>query len=104
MTGGSRPGSDNEDVSDSGDPSQSSPGTTDGVVRVVIADDQTLMRQGLRSLLEVSEDDAVVGAAAHGAEALGRVAGLAPDVLMVDLRGPGRTGCATLEAHGARGA
>ncbi|HLS74010.1 MAG TPA: response regulator transcription factor [Actinomycetaceae bacterium] len=103
MTGGSRPGSDNEDVSDSGDPSQSSPGTTDGVVRVVIADDQTLMRQGLRSLLEISEEVAVVGEAANGDEALDRVAELAPDVLLLDLRMPGRDGIATLEALRERG-
>ncbi len=72
-------------------------------IRVVIADDQTLMRQGLRSLLGISEEVAVVGEAADGDEALDRVAELAPDVLLLDLRMPGRDGIATLEALRERG-
>ncbi len=74
-----------------------------GVVRVVIADDQTLMRQGLRSLLAISEAVAVVGEAGDGDEALERVAELQPDVLLLDLRMPGRDGIATLEALRERG-
>lgn len=73
------------------------------VVRVVITDDQTLMRQGLQSLLEISEEIAVVGHAADGDEALAAVAELAPDVLLLDLRMPGRDGIATLEALRERG-
>lgn len=72
-------------------------------VRVVVADDQTLMRQGLRSLLAISEEVAVVGEAADGDEALDQVAALAPDVLLLDLRMPGRDGIATLEALRERG-
>jgi len=75
---------------------------SDGI-RVVIADDQTLMRQGLRSLLAISEEVAVVGEAGDGDEALERVAELEPDVLLLDLRMPGRDGIATLEALRERG-
>ncbi len=73
------------------------------VVRVVITDDQTLMRQGLQSLLEISEEVTVVGHAADGDEALAAVAELEPDVLLLDLRMPGRDGIATLEALRERG-
>ena len=72
-------------------------------IRVVIADDQTLMRQGLRSLLGISDEVTVVGEAADGDEALARVAELAPDVLLLDLRMPGRDGITTLEALRERG-
>lgn len=68
------------------------------MIRVVIADDQTLMRQGLQSLLAMSDDVEVIGHAADGDEALALVAELAPDVLLLDLRMPGRDGIATLEA------
>ncbi|MFN3601628.1 MAG: response regulator [Dietzia sp.] len=73
------------------------------MIRVVIADDQPLMRQGLQSLLELSEEVAVVGHAAHGDEALERVAEVAPDVLLLDLRMPVRDGIATLEELRERG-
>ncbi len=103
MTAG--PGNGSPDVADDGSPGQGGGEATDGagVVSVVIADDQTLMRQGLRSLLEISEEVAVVGEAADGDEALDRVAELAPDVLLLDLRMPGRDGIATLEALRERG-
>ncbi|UFU04042.1 response regulator transcription factor [Ruania suaedae] len=73
------------------------------MIRVVIADDQTLMRQGLQSLLELSEEVAVVGHASDGDEALERVVEVSPDVLLLDLRMPGRDGIATLEALRERG-
>ncbi|UNX56230.1 response regulator transcription factor [Georgenia sp. TF02-10] len=73
------------------------------MIRVVIADDQTLMRQGLESLLAISKEVAVAGHAADGDEALAQVAALDPDVLLLDLRMPGRDGIATLEALRERG-
>jgi len=73
------------------------------VIRVVIADDQTLMRQGLESLLALSGEVAVVGHAADGDEALVRVTQERPDVLLLDLRMPGRDGIATLEELRKRG-
>ncbi|HLS73559.1 MAG TPA: response regulator transcription factor, partial [Actinomycetaceae bacterium] len=57
----------------------------------------------LRSLLGISDEVTVVGEAADGDEALARVAELAPDVLLLDLRMPGRDGIATLEALRERG-
>jgi len=74
------------------------------VIRVAIADDQTLMRQGLASLLAISDEVDVVAHAADGDEALAVVAEHEPDVLLLDLRMPGRDGIATLEALRERGA
>lgn len=73
------------------------------MIRVVITDDQALMRQGLASLLAISDEIEVVGHAADGDEALAQVAELAPDVLLLDLRMPGRDGIATLEELRRRG-
>lgn len=59
-------------------------------VTVVVVDDQALMRQGLRKLLEIEEDVDVVGEAADGAEALELLSALPdpPDVALVDARMP----------------
>lgn len=68
------------------------------MIRVVITDDQTLIRQGLDSLLAITDEVEVVGHAADGDEALALVEECSPDVLLLDLRMPGRDGIATLEA------
>ena len=68
------------------------------MIRVIITDDQTLIRQGLDSLLAINDEVQVVGHAADGDEALALVEELSPDVLLLDLRMPGRDGIATLEA------
>ena len=61
-------------------------------VRVVIADDHLVVREGLRSILGVAEDILLVGEAADGAEAV-RLAGiLSPNVILMDLRMPGVDG------------
>ncbi|SDI33514.1 response regulator [Nonomuraea jiangxiensis] len=57
-------------------------------VRVLLVDDQELMRQGLRKLLEIEEDIEVVGEAADGVAALAVAAGTRPDVALVDARMP----------------
>ena len=57
-------------------------------VRVLLADDQALFREALATLLEVRPEIEVVGEAADGAEALDRVAGLLPDVVLMDLHMP----------------
>lgn len=58
-------------------------------VRVVVADDQTVVREGLTTVLGLSDGVEVVGSAADGAEAVRLVAELAPDVVLMDLRMPG---------------
>ncbi|WP_267616593.1 response regulator [Gordonia bronchialis] len=58
-------------------------------VRVVIADDQTVVRAGLRSMLGLLDTLDVVGVAASGEEALELVDETEPDVLLTDLRMPG---------------
>jgi DNA-binding NarL/FixJ family response regulator len=74
-----------------------------GPVRVVLVDDQTLVRQGIRSLLTLTSDIEVVAEGADGDEALQLVAELEVDLLLLDLRMPGRDGIATLEAMHERG-
>lgn len=68
------------------------------MTRVLIVDDQTLVRQGIRSLLELAEGITVVGEAADGIEALDRIDALSPDVVLLDLRMPRLDGLGVLEA------
>lgn len=65
---------------------------------VLIVDDQTLVRQGIRSLLELADGIEVAGEAADGIEALERIESLAPDVVLLDLRMPRLDGIGVLEA------
>jgi len=58
------------------------------VIRVVIADDQDLVREGLRMMLEAEADIEVVGEAGNGAEALDAARAHDPDVLLMDIRMP----------------
>jgi DNA-binding NarL/FixJ family response regulator len=57
-------------------------------VRVLLADDQALFREGLRTLLEAHPDLEVVGEASNGEEAVALCASLEPDVVLMDLRMP----------------
>jgi len=66
-------------------------------IRVVIADDHALVREGMRLILETSGDIQVVGEAADGAQALQRVAEQQPDVVLMDLRMPGMDGLTAIE-------
>ena len=68
------------------------------MIRVVLVDDQTLVRQGVRGLLELVPDIEVVGEATDGEEALEKVPELKPDVLLLDIRMPRLDGIAVLEA------
>jgi len=72
------------------------------VIRVFLADDERLIRQGFRKLLELDGAIEVVGEAADGAEALARVPGAAIDVLLLDVRMPRRSGLEVLEQLGDR--
>jgi DNA-binding NarL/FixJ family response regulator len=58
------------------------------VIRVVIADDQGMVRAGLRSLLDGEPDIEVVGDAADGEQAIATVRQLRPDVVLMDIRMP----------------
>ena len=57
-------------------------------IRVLIVDDHTLVRDGIRALLALSADIEVVGEAANGREALGKIKQLTPDVILMDLAMP----------------
>jgi DNA-binding NarL/FixJ family response regulator len=58
------------------------------MVRVLIVDDQSLVRAGFRMILDVEEDVEVVGEASDGAEAIEAAHELAPDVILMDVRMP----------------
>jgi DNA-binding NarL/FixJ family response regulator len=62
------------------------------VIRVAIVDDQTLVRRGIRSLLELAADIEVVAEAADGEEALAVIGRTHPDVVLLDVRMPRRSG------------
>ncbi|MGH3632445.1 MAG: response regulator [Sciscionella sp.] len=69
-------------------------------LRVVVADDQAAVREGLVTLLELLDDIEVVGAASDGEQALGLVRRERPDVVLMDLRMPGVDGVeATRRIH-----
>jgi DNA-binding NarL/FixJ family response regulator len=61
-------------------------------VRVLIADDQPLLRTGFRMILHATEDVRVVGEASDGAAAAAGAAELSPDVVLMDVRMPGTDG------------
>ena len=58
------------------------------MIRVLLADDQSLVRAGFRALLDAQPDIEVAGEAADGAEAVERVRALRPDVVLMDIRMP----------------
>jgi DNA-binding NarL/FixJ family response regulator len=58
------------------------------VITVVVADDQGMVRAGLRSLLEADPEISVIGEAADGLEAIDEVRRLRPDVVLMDIRMP----------------
>jgi DNA-binding NarL/FixJ family response regulator len=76
---------------------------TAGVIRVLIADDHPVVRQGLRTFLGVQDDIEVVGEAADGAEAVRLTESLEPDVVLLDLKMPGVDGQTALEELRVRG-
>ncbi|MEB3356831.1 MAG: response regulator transcription factor [Synechococcales bacterium] len=67
------------------------------MIRLLLAEDQTLIRQGLRRLLEAHSDLQVVGEAANGQQAVEQVETLMPDLVLMDVRMPGVDGVAATQ-------
>jgi len=67
------------------------------MIRVMLVDDQNLVRKGVRSLLELSTDIAIVAEAADGAEAIRMLPEVNPDVMLLDMRMPGMSGIDLLQ-------
>jgi DNA-binding NarL/FixJ family response regulator len=71
------------------------------VIRVVLADDQVLVRAGFQALLDAQDDIEVVGEAGDGDEAYAVTRRERPDVVLMDIRMPGADGLAATHAIGA---
>jgi len=67
------------------------------MIRILIADDHLIIRQGLRLILETESDFELVGEASDGAEALSLCRELKPDVVLMDLRMPNMDGLTAIE-------
>lgn len=67
-------------------------------IKVMLAEDQNLVREGLRSLLELSDAVTVVGEVEDGSEVIDGLARYQPDVLLIDIRMPKMTGIEALKA------
>jgi len=67
------------------------------VIRLLIADDHLIVRQGLRLILETEDGFELVGEASDGAEAVKLAGELNPDVILMDLRMPGMDGLTAIE-------
>lgn len=67
------------------------------MIRILIADDHLIIRQGLRLILETEADFELVGEASDGAEALSLCKKLEPDVVLMDLRMPNMDGLTAIE-------
>ena len=66
------------------------------MIRIVLVDDQAIVREGLRSMLSPEPDLVIVGEAENGQEALALVPGLDPDIVLMDVRMPEMDGLTTL--------
>ena len=65
-------------------------------IKILIADDHSLVREGLTKILELEKDFEVVGQASNGLETLKKIRELNPDILLLDINMPIMGGLATL--------
>jgi two-component system, NarL family, nitrate/nitrite response regulator NarL len=72
--------------------------TNKGPVRIMIADDHPIVRDGLKKLLQLESDFEIVAEAGDGSEVLEKVTQTDPDILLLDLRMPNLDGLAALQA------
>jgi DNA-binding NarL/FixJ family response regulator len=73
------------------------------MIRVMLVDDQNLVRKGVRSLLELSEEIEVIAEAPDGHEAIRMIPEIGPDVVLLDMRMPGKNGIDVLQQLSADG-
>jgi DNA-binding NarL/FixJ family response regulator len=73
------------------------------IIRLLIADDHPVVRDGLRGIFEASGEFEVAGEAANGREAVDRAAALRPDVVLMDLRMPVLDGVSAIKLLAERG-
>jgi len=66
-------------------------------IRILVADDHAIFRDGLRKLLEGADDVQIIGEASNGVECTKMLAKLKPDILLLDLRMPEKDGLGVLE-------
>lgn len=62
------------------------------MIKVLLVDDQNLVRQGVQALLELADDIEVIGEAKSGQEAVKMIPDIQPDVVLLDMRMPGMSG------------
>jgi DNA-binding NarL/FixJ family response regulator len=74
------------------------------MIKVMLVDDQNLVRKDVRSLLELSDEIEVVAEATDGAEAIEMIPSIAPDVVLLDMRMPGKSGIDVLKELSGRDA
>lgn len=72
------------------------------MIRVVLVDDQTLVRSGIRGLLHLTEDIRVVGEAGDAEQAIAVISDIRPDLALLDIRMPGRSGIEVLKSLSAQ--
>jgi DNA-binding NarL/FixJ family response regulator len=72
------------------------------MINIVLVDDQTLIRSGIRGLLDMTADIKVVGEAGDGIQAIDVIGNLKPDVVLLDIRMPGYTGIEVMKALKSR--
>jgi len=73
------------------------------MIKVMLVDDQNLVRKGVRSLLELSEEIEVIAEAPDGIEAIRTIPEIGPDVVLLDMRMPGKSGLDVLQTLSSNG-